>query len=235
MMILQWLASLTHATWQQAAPPLWAIVLSIIGTFWLLLPKGIALRWLGLILFIPMLVSQPEHPQTGAIRVTVLHVGQGLAAIIQTKNHSLLYDTGPKYSAQSDSGSRIVVLFLRGEGFTNLYGIMLGHNDLDHSGGLNSLLAQIPIKWLDSCILAYTKLGTAIDSKPVNLMPCYAGQRWVWDGVALDVLYTSIASYNTDLADNNRCCLLKVLAQCYSLEILKKRQSLLYCKPMLIT
>ncbi len=213
MLILQWLASLPHATWQQAAPPFWAIILSMIGTIWLLLPKGITLRWMGLFLFIPMLTSQPLHPQLGAMQVTVLDVGQGLAVVIQTKNHTLLYDTGPKYSAQSDSGSRIIVPFLRGEGITNLDGIMLSHNDLDHSGGLNSVLAQVPIKWLDSSIPMDTKLGATIDSKQVNLMRCYAGQQWVWDDVKFDVLYPSIASYSEDLTDNNRSCVLKVTSQ----------------------
>lgn len=210
MMILQWLAALPHATWQQAAPPLWAMILSIIGTFWLLLPKGIALRWLGLSLFIPMLLSEPKHPELGAMQVTVLDVGQGLAAVIQTKNHTLLYDTGPKYSAQSDSGSRIIVPFLRGEGITNLDGIMLSHNDLDHSGGLNSVLAQIPIQWFDSSIPLDSKLGVTIDNKPVNLMRCYAGQQWVWDDVSFDVLYPTLDSYNINLTDNNRSCVLKI-------------------------
>lgn len=157
-----------------------------------------------------MLLSEPKHPKLCAMQVTVLDVGQGLAAVIQTKNHTSLYDTGPKYSAQSDSGSRIIVPFLRGEGITNLDRIMLSHNDLDHSSGLNFVLAQIPIQWLDNSIPADSKLGVTIDNKTVNLMRCYAGQQWVWDDVRFDVLYHTLVNYNINLTDNNRSCVLKI-------------------------
>ena len=217
MAILQYLSSLPYATWQQATPPMWAVTLSLIGVVWLLLPKGIPLRWLGLTLFIPMLLIAPNRPSVGAMQATVLDVGQGLAVVVKTKNHTLLYDTGPKYSAQSDSGSRIIVPFLRGEGIHKLDGIMLSHNDLDHSGGLNSVLAQLPIQWLDSSIPLDTLLGEAVNHQPINLMHCYAGQHWVWDGVMFDVLYPTIASYETNLTDNNRSCVLKISSQYGSL------------------
>ena len=213
MEILRWLAASPVAIWQQQAPPVWSILMSLLGVIWLLLPRGFPLRSLGLTLFIPMLFIQPNRPQLGAMKVTVLDVGQGLAVVVQTKNRTLLYDTGPKYSAQSDSGSRIVMPFLRGEGITRLDGVMLSHNDLDHSGGLNSILAQMPVNWLDSSIPVDTKLGGTIDNKAVNLMKCYAGQRWVWDNVEFDVLYPAIESYSANLTDNNRSCVLKITSE----------------------
>ncbi len=210
MKVLSWLATSPHATWQQQAPPVWTIVLSILGVLWLLFPRGFPMRWLGLTLLIPMLFVQPNRPQFGAMKVTVLDVGQGLAVVVQTKTRTLLYDTGPKFSAQSDSGSRVIVLFLRGEGITKLDGVMLSHNDLDHSGGLNSVLAQLPVGWLDSSIPADTKIGDTIDHTPVNLMQCYAGQHWVWDNVEFDVLYPAVESYSSELSTNNRSCVLKI-------------------------
>ncbi len=215
MDILRWLAASPLAIWQQPAPPFWSILLSMLGVVWLLLPRGFPLRILGLTLFIPMLFVVPNRPQLGAMKVTVLDVGQGLAVVVQTKSHHLLYDTGPKYSAQSDSGSRIIMPFLRGEGITQLDGLMLSHDDLDHSGGLNSVLAQIPVAWLASSIPAAKKLGwtfnkKTFNKKPVNLMKCYAGQSWAWDGVSFSVLYPSLASYGAELSDNNRSCVLKI-------------------------
>lgn len=210
MAFLQYLAALPHATWQQQAPPIWTTALSFVGVAWLLLPRGVPLRFLGLTLLFPMLFNQSSRPALGAMQVTVLDVGQGLAVVVQTKSRTLLYDTGPKYSAQSDSGSRIIVPYLRGEGVVKLDGIMLSHNDLDHSGGLNSVLAQMPTLWLDSSIPADTKFGITADSKPVNLMQCTAGQHWQWDGVSFDVLYPTQSSYAINLTDNNRSCVLKI-------------------------
>lgn len=213
MWLLNWLATLPHATWQQQAPTIWTIILSTLGVIWLLLPKGFPMRWLGLTLLIPMLFVQPKHPELGAMKVTVLDVGQGLSVVVQTQNRTLLYDTGPRYSAQSDSGSRIIMPFLRGEGVTRLDGLMLSHNDVDHSGGLNSVLAQVPVSWLDSSIPVDSAFGVTIGRWPVNLMRCYAGQHWVWDNVEFDVLYPTIQSYDIELTDNNRSCVLKITSK----------------------
>ena len=84
------------------------------------------------------------------MQVAVLDVGQGLAVVIQTKNHSLLYDAGSRYSAQSDAGSKIIVPYLRGEGIAKLDGFIVSHDDIDHSGGAASVLAQVPVTWLAS-------------------------------------------------------------------------------------
>jgi hypothetical protein len=36
--------------------------------------------------------------------MTVLDVGQGLAVVVETHAHALLYDTGPRYSDEADAG-----------------------------------------------------------------------------------------------------------------------------------
>ena len=114
---LNYLANLP--TWQQAAPPMWTILVAIFGVLWLLLPL--------------FLVDMPK-PEFGEMRVAVLDVGQGLAVVIQTKNHALLYDAGSRYTAQSDAGSKIIVPYLCGEGIAKLDGFIVSHDDIDHSG-----------------------------------------------------------------------------------------------------
>lgn len=85
----------------------------------------------------------------GDMKITVLDAGQGLSVVVQTSKHRpLLYDTGPKFNAQSDAGSRIVVPYLRGEGIGKLDGMMVSHHDNDHSGGLSSILALMYIDGL---------------------------------------------------------------------------------------
>ncbi len=206
MLGLVWLSSLP--TWQQAAPPMWALLLAILGVFWLLLPRGFPQRWLGIILLLPLFFVQPAKLAQGEMQAIVLDVGQGLSVVIKTANHTFLYDAGPSFSAQSDAGGRIVVPFLRGEGVKKLDGFMVSHNDSDHSGGAASVLAQIPATWLASSFDT-TEINAAKKS-----IKCFAGQRWRWDGVTFEVLYPKLAAYQqANLTDNNKSCVVKITSQ----------------------
>ncbi|MEQ1597854.1 MAG: DNA internalization-related competence protein ComEC/Rec2 [Methylotenera sp.] len=203
---LNWLANLP--TWQQAAPPIWTLLVAIFGVLWLLLPCGFPQRWLGLILLLPLFFVEVEKPNIGEMQVAVLDVGQGLAAVIHTRNHAFLYDAGSRYSAQSDAGSKIIVPYLRGKGVKKLDGFIVSHDDIDHSGGAASVLAQVPVTWLAS------SFNLAADNLPRKTMKCFAGQYWRWDGVHFEVLHPSLESYeNADIKDNNRSCVLKVTSQ----------------------
>lgn len=205
---LQWLATLPMSTWQQHAPPGWTLPLAILGVLWILLPRGFPMRWLGLIALLPMFLLQPPRPQYGAMKVAVLDVGQGLAVVVQTASRTLLYDAGPRNSSQSDSGSRIVVPYLRGEGISHVDGMVISHDDSDHSGGMLSVLGQVPVTWFASSLSKPPELDA------VRHMPCYAGQSWVWDGVRFDMLHPDLSSYQeADIKDNNRSCVLRVASQ----------------------
>ena len=204
---LTWLATLP--TWQQAAPPMWAMGTAVFGVLWLLLPRGFPQRWLGLILLLPLFFVSSPRPMQGAMQVAVLDIGQGLSVIIKTTNHTFLYDAGSKYNEQSDAGGRIVVPYLRGEGIKKLDGFMVSHNDIDHSGGAPSVLAQMPLGWFAS---SFTQSDSMI--LPANALKCFAGQHWQWDGVSFEVLYPSWQSYDDEsLSDNNRSCVVKVTSQ----------------------
>ena len=206
---LTWLAATPMATYSQATPPIWAIILAMFGVLWLLLPRGFPQRWLGLILLLPMLMVQPQRPKLGEMKITVLDVGQGLALVIQTKHHTLLYDAGPMYTSQSDAGSKIIVPFLRGEGITTLDGLILSHNDADHSGGAASVLAQVPVGWLASSFDVEQTLAIM-----PRQLPCFAGQTWAWDSVVFAVLYPNAKSDRAaETTDNNKSCVIKVTSQ----------------------
>ena len=44
----------------------------------------------------------------------------GTGALVRTREHALVYDPGPLYSAESDAGQRVVVRFLRSLGIDHL-------------------------------------------------------------------------------------------------------------------
>ncbi len=213
MQLLQWLGDLPFSTWQQHAPLPWTLPLALVGVLWILLPRGFPMRWLGLVAFFPMFMLQPPLPELGAMKVAVLDVGQGLATVVRTATHTLLYDAGPRYSSQSDSGSRIIVPYLRGEGIHRLDGFIVSHNDTDHSGGMDSVLAQLPVNWVASSLADNTSSFAANEH-----MHCYAGQSWLWDGVHFEMLHPSLTSYEeADIKDNNRSCVLRITSQFGSL------------------
>jgi competence protein ComEC len=205
--MLDWLAHLPLALWQQPEPSTMAVLLALLGALWLLLPRGFPARWLGAVLIFPALLTPPPHPVPGALWVSVLDVGQGLAVLVRTAQHAVLFDTGPRYTAESDSGSRIIVPYLRGEGVTRLDGLIVSHDDNDHSGGALSVLHEVPVGWFASSL----PVTHPAQSAGVRSMRCIAGQHWQWDGVKFSMLYPTQASYDIPrLKDNNRSCVLKI-------------------------
>jgi competence protein ComEC len=209
MVPLEWLAALPAAVWENHAPAPWTVALAMLGCAWLLVPRGIPARWLGVVWMLPMFMVLPQRPQPGELRMTVLDVGQGLAVVLQTARHALVYDTGPKWNPDSDSGSRIVVPFLRGEGIRRLNGLIVTHQDDDHSGGAISILDARDTGWLMSSLADDNEiLEHATDKRR-----CVAGNTWEWDGVRFAVLHPVAENYAEAARKvNDRGCVLKVEA-----------------------
>lgn len=206
---LHQLSALPEAVWQQAAPPGWTVPVALIGVLWLLAPRGYPARWLGAVALAPLLSVNAPRPEPGELWLDVLDVGQGLAAVVRTANHTLLYDTGPAFSDDADSGSRIVLPYLRGEGVRRLDAVIISHDDSDHSGGALSVLQALPVAWVASSLdPGHPQLGPAL-----RRMRCFAGQHWEWDGVRFDMLHPAWDGYNSRTArDNDRSCVLRVTA-----------------------
>jgi len=206
MQLLAWLSEVPSAIWQQHIPSTPVMLLAMAGVACLLLPKGVPLRWLGLAGLLPLLLNAPPGPAYGDMRVAVLDVGQGLAVVVATQKHVLLYDTGPTFSSESDSGNRVIVPYLNGVGVRRLNGMVVSHDDLDHTGGLASVLTALPVNWLLSSLPA---------NKPELAKwphsPCQAGQKWRWDGVEFSMLYPADAArLPAGVKTNNRSCVLYV-------------------------
>ncbi|MFL9610931.1 DNA internalization-related competence protein ComEC/Rec2 [Methylobacillus sp. Pita2] len=206
MALLLWLSELPSAIWQQHIPSVPAMLLAVAGVACLLLPRGVPLRWLGLVGILPLFLGVPPVPARGDMRVAVLDVGQGLAVVVNTQNHVLLYDTGPRFSSESDSGNRVVVPYLNGTGVKRLDGLVVSHDDLDHTGGMGSVIAAMPIDWmLSSLPREKPELGNLRHS------PCQAGQKWRWDGVDFEMLYpANAANLPAGVKTNNRSCVLHI-------------------------
>lgn len=203
--VMDWLmyfltACATWPVWQAPAPPLWVAILAACGVAVCLLPRGFPGRLLGGLMLLPAVFWPLEKPLAGEVWVTVLDVGQGLASLVRTREHTLLYDPGPLYSAESDAGQRVVVPYLRYLGINRIDTLMVTHRDSDHAGGASSVLSGVAVGELHSSVREY---GGKI---------CGAGQSWRWDGVLFEVLHPQADAYDLDLRSNHVSCVLKVSA-----------------------
>ncbi len=209
MGLLVRLSALPDVVWIQHAPPYWTLPVAAMGIVWLLLPKGFPARWLGFSGLLPLFLVLPKGPEM--LRLSVLDVGQGLAAVVQTRHHALLFDAGPAFGPGSDS-SRIILPYLRASGITRLDAMILSHEDMDHIGGAISVLDSVPVGWV---------LSSLPEANPVLLhagihLRCRAGESWEWDGVRFDILSPGTLGRGTR---NERSCVLRAASKSDSILI----------------
>jgi competence protein ComEC len=198
---LAWLAQWPWAAVFRAIPPLPLALAGVLGAVLLVLRLPLAVRSAGVVLLWPVLAWQPPRPAEGEFELLAMDVGQGSAVLVRTAGHSLLYDTGPRYSAVSDAGQRVVVPLLRALGAAPDT-VVVSHQDSDHAGGAEAVQAAWPqSRWLSS-----------FDPDPARR--CLAGQRWVWDGVVFEVLHPTPDLIRPDgsgeLPTNAMSCVLRV-------------------------
>lgn len=204
---LRWLSEAPMAVWTAPIPPWWIFLLAFAGVLWMLAPKGWPVRWLGLILCLPLALNTAASPQKNQMWITAFDVGQGSALLIETPTHRLLYDTGPAYSPDSDGGTRVVLPYLKARGIVKMDGVVVSHSDIDHSGGALSIIKDVPVDWVLSSLAMDHPI---VRSSPVHRR-CEAGQIWVWDEIRFEILHPAPVSYDsTKWKSNARSCTLKI-------------------------
>jgi competence protein ComEC len=208
MYMLEWMSALPDAVWQQHAPVEWTIAVGLAGALWLMLPRGVPGRWLGAVACLPLFLVVPPGLRPGEVHVAVLDVGQGLSVVVRTASHALLYDTGPAFGPGADSGNRIVAPYLRAIGVRRLDAMVISHDDIDHTGGAVSVLQALPVAWVATSLPDMDPLLLIAD----EAFRCEAGHTWTWDGVRFEVLHPGRASYDEKLKDNDRSCVVRVMA-----------------------
>ena len=196
--VLAEMAQLSHANFSTTLVPFYAIPLALLGVFILLSPRGMPMRWLGLVMFLPLLFVDLKKPEQGEVTLTLLDVGQGLSAVIETSKHVLVFDTGAKYSDQYDMGDAVVIPFLNSKGIKDVDILLISHGDNDHIGGAESVIEQNRVD----------KILTSVPMMLAQYSPeqCQAGQSWDWDDVKFEIFWP----VQNSLSENNNSCVLKV-------------------------
>jgi competence protein ComEC len=206
--LLAWLGSARLAVWAAPIPSPLPFGFAMLGTAWLLAPRGWPARWAGAAAWLPALSAVPETPPLDTFTATVFDVGQGMAVLVETAHHRLLYDAGPWYSPESNGGNRVIVPYLKARGIGALDALVISHSDADHAGGAPAVLDALPI----SLMLSSLPSAHALVRQAGEIArPCVAGQRWLWDGVSFEMLHPTRASYAMPgLKSNARSCTLRI-------------------------
>lgn len=197
--VLDTLASLPAARIYGAFVGHWVVLPALIGALWLLAPRGWPARWLGGVWLAAAFLLPHPRPAPGEAQVTVLDVGQGLAAVVQTRHRTLVFDTGPRFSESFDTGEAVVLPYLVSRGIERIDSLIISHGDNDHIGGVESLVQGMPVTRILSSVPEQLAAHDAAK--------CQAGQVWQWDGVGFEILHPSPAFVGQD---NDASCVLKV-------------------------
>lgn len=195
---LSLISSFSGGSWYHPIYNWWILITASIGVLLLFAPRGFPAKYLGIIWILPLFFYTPGKPNKNEVWFTLLDVGQGLAAVVQTANHVLLYDTGPKF-LEHDVGVSIIIPYLRFQGIKAIDAMIVSHGDSDHIGGADSILKAIPV-------------NSILSSVPEKFSPgvadfCVAGQKWHWDGVNFEILSPPS---NKQFTGNEASCVIKI-------------------------
>ncbi|MDG6898006.1 hypothetical protein A6A19_08460 [Actinobacillus delphinicola] len=169
------------------------------------LPASASFLWLYFLLGIVVLMTGGKltidlvykYMHKSDWQATMLDVGQGLSVAIERHGHVILYDTGNAWGhgATEISMAKLEILpYLQRTG-GKLDGIIISHDDRDHTGGLNAILTQyphIPV-WRSAAIK--------------HSQQCVAGEKWQWQGLTFSVLSPS---YRLAQAKNAQSCVILI-------------------------
>jgi competence protein ComEC len=180
-------------------PPWPAYALAALGVAFAAFGQALPGRRLAWLAVVPMFVPNVAVPLAGEARALVLDVGQGLAVLVETRTHRLLFDAGPAFRSGFDSGADIVLPALAANGRHGLDVLVVSHADNDHAGGAAAIVAAFPSV-------------TVLHGPDVVKLPgdtCERGQSWRWDGVEFRMLHPA-----PDFAPrgNDSSCVLKITA-----------------------
>lgn len=163
-----------------------------------------SLHLLPCLLFIPLLTTDKPKLAAGDFQLTMLDVGQGSAAVVQTRNHVMVFDAGAKFSDRLNAGSGVVIPYLRSQGISDLHRLVISHGDADHIGGAQAVLDEY------SDVLL---IGQGIENlQSARKQLCSTDVKWRWDGVDFVFLSPENKNFTAPKKDkrNNHSCVLQV-------------------------
>jgi len=199
---LEWISAIPATTLHVAAPSAMIVLVATAGLALTVMPKGTPFRYLGPFLCLPVFWAAAPPPM-GEFRATLLDVGQGLSLVVRTHQHTLVFDTGARFSDRLNAGEAVIVPFLRQRGISQVDALIVSHDDNDHIGGLDAVRTAVRIHQLISNV-----------PQAFPTAPCTRGRKWEWDGIQFEILHPGPGA---GWGNNNESCVLMVRSSRYSL------------------
>ncbi len=144
-----------------------------------------------------------------SLTVTFLDVGQGSSALVETPDGlRLLVDAGGFAGSTFDMGARVVARALLTMGIRRLDAVVVSHADIDHSGGIPSILEVFPGAelWLASGERRSERMASiaalAIDRGRV-LRLLLPGRRFRFGGALVEPLHPPRGWHHPGLNDSS--------------------------------
>lgn len=191
---------LPGATWAPAGQPLPVVAATAAMIVLALLLPLRGPRLAAAVMLGALLCGNGPRPPPAGWQLTVLDVGQGLAAVVRTRAHVLVFDTGPRWRGGGSAARTVLLPWLRYAGIRRIDRLVLSHSDADHAGGAATLRAGLPV--------AQVLAGADVTGGD-ELVRCVAGQHWQWDGVQFEVLHPPAGFSGSD---NEGSCALAIRA-----------------------
>ncbi|QNK00831.1 DNA internalization-related competence protein ComEC/Rec2 [Dyella telluris] len=195
--LLEQMATWPGAHWYLPEVKGVALIFATLGALWLFMPRGMPMRWLGGLLFLPLLWPSRDLPAQGGFQMWALDVGQGLSVVVRTEHHALVYDAGARYPSDFDLGEAAVLPSLHALGIHRLDLLVASHADNDHAGGVPAVAAAFP---------EAERISGEPERLPMAMTTCSPDMAWQWDGVTVRVLPSGAAGGPA----NDRSCVLLV-------------------------
>ncbi len=194
---LEAVAAWPGATWAPSQQPATLVVAVGIVMFVALLVPAPGLRFPAAAVAAALCLGRADDVPEHAYRVAALDVGQGLAVVVETRRHALVFDTGPAWPGGGAAAQVSLLPYLRARGIRTIDRLVVSHEDRDHAGGADGLRAALPVR-------IFT---VAPESRAAGGEICRRGDEWRWDGVTFRFLHPP-AGFTGD--DNDRSCALLV-------------------------
>jgi len=162
-------------------PSVVALIAALLAALCLCAPSGLSIRRFAIPLAIPVLVWSLGARATHELEVHVLDVGQGLATLLLTENHTVLIDTGGGRGEHTQVIDTVLPA-LQQLGRRELSHVIISHSDLDHAAGADELASRFP----DA---QFFLGGNVVVPGSSRTERCVAGKRLQLDGVEFSFLH----------------------------------------------
>lgn len=184
-------------SFEYANLPVWILACIGIAGLCLLLPRGLAGRGLALPFCLPAIFYSPKPIPQNEFQLTMLDVGQGLSMVIETHQHTLIYDLGPRFSTHFNAATKMVLPYLKKRHINQIDLLILSNADSDHAGAYQAFDQNISI----------TKVISG-EPKEIHLNAvesCHQEKKWQWDGIHFTILTIDHPEW---LKNNDASCIL---------------------------